>query len=380
VGWCDRTGAVADHPSATSPPLSDGEYRFLITAGEFPGWPALLGHLADHEDLSEQQAQAAMSQILAGSATDAQIAAFIVGLRIKGETAEEILGLSDAMLEVAAPLNLADGTVDIVGTGGSHTLRNRAFNVSTISSIVAAAAGATVCKHGNRKASSTSGSVDVLEQLGVAVELDGPGVERCIAEANVGFAFARVFHPAMRFVAGVRSELGIPTVFNILGPLSHPGRVRRQLLGVADRSRMDIVAEVLAARGVDRALVVHGLDGLDEITTTGHTTVIEIRGHTIERYDVTPTDLGLPVRTVDEVAVGDPAQNAAVARDMLAGKPGAHREIVTLNAGAALYVSDLATSIAEGVAKASEALDSGAAAATLDRLVAASQAAASNAG
>ena len=338
---------------------------------DFEGWPALLGCLAARQDLSADQAREGFAQILAGTATDAQIAAFIVGLRIKGETADEIIGLSDAMLDAAAPLTLPAGTVDIVGTGGSVTLRNRAFNVSTISSIVAAAAGATVCKHGNRKASSTSGSTDALEQLGVAVELDGDGVEHCIAEAGVGFAFARMFHPAMRFVAGVRGELGIPTVFNILGPLSHPGRVRRQVLGVADRSRMDVIAAALAQRGVDRVLVVHGIDGLDEMTTTGKTAVIEIRGNDMEFYDVTPESSGLPVRTVDEVAVGDPAQNAAVARELLAGNPGPHREIVTLNAGAALYVSDLVPSISDGVAKAAEAIDSGAAATTLERLIAA---------
>ena len=347
-----------------------------MTTRDFEGWPSLLGRLASGSDLSAEQARAGLGSILSGAATDAQIAAFIVGLRIKGETAEEIVGLSEAMLDVAAPLKLLPGTVDIVGTGGSVTLRDRAFNVSTISSIVAASAGATVCKHGNRKASSTSGSVDALEQLGVAVELDGPGVERCVAEAGVGFAFARVFHPAMRFVAGVRSELGIPTVFNILGPLSHPGRVRRQLLGVADRGRMEIIAEVLATRGVDRSLVVHGIDGLDELTTTGHTTVLEIRGNEIERYEVTPRDLGLPLRTVDEVAVGDPAQNAAVARELLAGRPGPHREIVTLNAGAALYVGEVVESIAEGVARAAAAIDSGAAAETLETLVSVSQAAA----
>lgn len=347
-----------------------------MTTHDFEGWPSLLGRLASGGDLTADEARSGFGAILSGGATDAQIAAFIVGLRMKGETVDEIVGLSDAMLDVAAPLTVPPGTVDIVGTGGSATLRDRAFNVSTISSIVAASAGATVCKHGNRKASSTSGSVDALEQLGVAVELDGRGVERCIAEAGVGFAFARVFHPAMRFVAGVRSELGIPTVFNILGPLSHPGRVRRQLLGVADRARMDVIAEVLAARGVDRSLVVHGIDGLDELTTTGHTTVLEIRGNEIERYEVTPEQLGLPVRTVDEVAVGDPAQNAAVARELLAGRPGPHREIVTLNAGAALYISELVDSIAEGVARAAAAIDSGAASDTLDKLVAASQAAA----
>lgn len=340
--------------------------------GEFEGWPKVLGRLAAGADLTETEARSALSSVLAGDATPAQIAAFIVALRLKGETAEEIGGLADAMIANAAPLHLSDDTIDIVGTGGSTTLRDRAFNVSTIASIVAAAAGATVCKHGNRMASSTSGSTDLLESLGVVVDLDGPGVERCIAEAGVGFCFARIFHPAMRFVAPVRAELGIPTVFNFLGPLAHPGSVRRTVLGVSDPARVDVIVEVLRRRGVDHALVVHGFDGLDELTTTDRTLVVELRGGQVERREVDPSDVGLERRSVDDIGVGDPAANAAVARRVLDGELGAHRDLVVLNAGAGLMVAGVAADLADGVERAAGAIDDGRAAAALDRLIAAS--------
>ena len=342
--------------------------------GEFEGWHVVLGRIVGHADLTAEEASDALGEILAGRATQAQSAAFMVGLRLKGETAEEIVGLVDAMLRVAAPLNLPAGTIDIVGTGGSSALGKRAFNVSTIACIGAAGAGATVCKHGNRKASSTSGSTDMLEALGVAVDLDGPAVERCVSEAGVGFCFARMFHPAMRHVGPVRAELGIPTVFNILGPMSHPGRVRRQLLGVADPNRVDVMAEVLRQRGMERAIIVHGHDGLDELTTTDTSTLISISGSSIERRQFDPAEVGLPRRTLDEVAVGDPTQNAAVARRILAGESGAHRDLVVLNTAAGLVVADVAADLVEGVALAAAAIDSGAASDVLDRLVVASHA------
>ena len=339
---------------------------------EFEGWPVVLGRLVNHADLTAPEATAAMGEILAGCASPAQAAAFIVGLRLKGETAEEIVGLVEAMLAVSAPLDLPDDTIDIVGTGGSAALGKRAFNVSTIACIVAAAAGATVCKHGNRKASSTSGSTDMLEALGVAVDLDGPGVERCVREAGVGFCFARMFHPAMRHVGAVRSELGIPTVFNILGPLSHPGRVRRQVLGVADPNRVDVMAEVLRQRGMDKAFVVHGHDGLDELTTTDTSTLITIEGSTVMRREFDPAEVGLERRTLDDIAVGDPAQNALVARRVLAGEEGAHRDLVILNAAAGLVVADVAADLADGVELAAAAIDGGEAGSVLERLINAS--------
>lgn len=340
----------------------------------FEGWPMVLGRLASGSDLTAAEAAAALGEVFEGGATQAQLAAFIVALRLKGETAEEINGLVSAMVAVAAPLTLPADAVDIVGTGGSPTLRDRAFNVSTVASIVAAAAGATVCKHGNRMASSTSGSTDVLEQLGVAVDLDGSGVEHCVREAGVGFCFARMFHPAMRHVGPTRAELGIPTVFNILGPMSHPGHVTRQVLGVADPARVDVIAEVLRQRGMVRAMVVHGHDGLDELTTTDRSLIIDIVDGEVSRRELDPADVGLERRTIDDIAVGDPAANAEVARRVLAGELGPHRDIVVLNAAAGLVVADVAADLAEGVARAAMAIDDGRAAATLDRLVAASNA------
>jgi anthranilate phosphoribosyltransferase len=344
---------------------------------EIGAWPGVLRSLCAREPLEAQVCRGALERILDGEATQAQISAFIVGLRIKGETPEEVSGLVDAMLDAAAPLVLPDpaGTVDIVGTGGSAALRGRAFNVSTMASLVAAAAGATVCKHGNRKASSTSGSTDLLEALGVEVDLDGPGVARCVEEAGVGFAFARMFHPAMRHAAPVRAELGVPTVFNVLGPLSHPGRVGRQVLGVADPTLVDLVAGVLARRGAVHAWVVHGGDGLDELTTTTSTTVVEVRNGVEEaRFEVHPGDVGLPVAAIDDLGVGDPDANASAADSILAGEAGPLRDMVVLNAAAGLVVSGRAADLHAGVEAAADALDSGAAARTLGRLVAVSRA------
>lgn len=345
--------------------------------GAAGAWPGVLAALVAGEELPVDVATGALERILAGEATDAQIAGFLIGLRSKGESPAEVVGLIDAMLTAAAPLVLDDpsGTVDIVGTGGSKALGGQAFNVSTMASIVAAAAGATVCKHGNRKASSTSGSTDLLEALGVEVDLDGPGVHTCVKEAGVGFAFARMFHPAMRHVAPVRTELGVPTVFNLLGPLSHPGRVGRQVLGVTDQARVELVAGVLARRGVVKAWVVRGADGLDELTTTDVSDVIEIiDGVQTRRFQVTPEALGLARVAPGDIAVGDPAANAVAANGVLEGRPGPVRDMVALNAAAALVVSDVADDLVDGLARANRAIDSGEAARTLGELVAASRA------
>ena len=243
-----------------------------------------------------------------------------------------------------------------------------------MASLVAAASGATVCKHGNRKASSTSGSTDLLEALGVEVELDGPRVARCVDEAGVGFAFARMFHPAMRHAAPVRAELGVPTVFNVLGPLSHPGRVGRQLLGVSDPRLLDLVPAVLVRRGITRAWVVHGSDGLDELTTTDATTVIEVRDGEIRPFEVRPEDVGFPRVTLDDIAVGDPQQNAESATEVFEGRAGPVRDMVVLNAAAALVVADVVDDLGAGVERAGAAIDSGDAARTLGELVAVSRA------
>lgn len=342
-------------------------------------WPGVLGELTAHRDLAADVTKVALERMLAGDATDAQIAAFIVGLRIKGETPDEVVGLVAAMLDVSAPLDLEDPDtiLDIVGTGGATPLAGKAFNVSTMASIVAAGAGATVCKHGNRKASSTSGSTDLLEALGVEVELDGAGVAACVREAGVGFAFARMFHPAMRHVAPVRAELGIPTVFNVLGPLSHPARVGRQVIGVSDPRLMDLVPEVLQRRGLTRAWVVHGEGGLDELTTTGVSRVTELHDGELRHFTVAPEDLGLARVSIEDLRVGDPVDNARVAESVLAGVPGPLRDMVVLNAAAGLVVAEVAEDLPAAVGAAARAIDDGRAAAVLGRLVAASRAFAS---
>lgn len=343
---------------------------------EVGAWPGVLRRLTSGQDLRSDVTHAALNRVLAGEATDAQLAAFIVALRMKGETAEEVAGLVQAMVDAAAPLELDDpDTIDLVGTGGSTALGGQAFNVSTMASLVAAAAGAKVCKHGNRKASSASGSADLLEAIGVEVELDGPAVAACVREAGVGFAFARVFHPAMRHVGPVRSELGIPTVFNVLGPLSHPGRVTRQVLGVSDPRLMDLVPGVLAQRRMVHAWVVHGRDGLDELTTTGPTDVVVVRGDELDRIQVTPESVGLARATIEQLAVGGPEENATAARDVLQGHGGPIRDMVVLNAGAGLVVADMVSDLQAGVSRAAAAIDDGSALGVLGRLVAVSRAA-----
>ncbi|MCU0269060.1 MAG: anthranilate phosphoribosyltransferase [Acidimicrobiales bacterium] len=343
----------------------------MTTLEELGGWRVVLAELTAGHDLTRALAAAALGEILAGRATDSQIGAFIVALRMKGEAVEEVSGMVDAMLEAAAPLELAhlDEVIDIVGTGGAPTRRVHALNVSTMSCFVAAGAGARVCKHGNRKASSTSGSFDLLDALGVAVELDGPAVARCVEGAGLGFCFARAFHPAMRHVGPVRAELGVPTVFNFLGPLSHPARVRRQVIGVSDPRVAPTVVGVLQARGARRAMVVHGHDGMDELTLTGPTDVFELRDGEVHEYQITPTSVGLPVYDAEDLKGGDPAENAVLARRVLGGETGPYRDIVALNAAAGLVVAGKAQDLVHGLELARASIDEGRAAAVLDRLV-----------
>lgn len=336
------------------------------------GWPGLLGALGAGHDLEAEQTRAALGAILAGEATPAQTAAFIVALRIKGETVDELTGLVRAMLDAAEPLDLPPGTIDIVGAGGAPSRRRHALNVSTMASIVAAGAGATVCKHGNRRASSTSGSFDLLEALGIGIDLAPAAVAECVREVGVGFAFARTFHPAMRHVAPVRAELGIPTVFNVLGPLSHPGRVQRQVVGVSDADLGARMVRVLAATGSVHAMVVTGHGELDELSTTGPNTVHELRDGAIADIVVDPADLGLTVVAPEALAGGDATANADIARRVVDGEPGPARDIVVLNAAAGLVVADLAPDLAAGVELAGAAIDDGRARAVLDRLVAVS--------
>ncbi|MEJ5253776.1 MAG: anthranilate phosphoribosyltransferase [Acidimicrobiales bacterium] len=343
-----------------------------MTFQDLGGWRAILGSLVERQDLTREQAAAAMGQILSGEATPVQIAGYIIALRMKGETVDEMVGMVDAMLQAAAPVDLGElteTTIDIVGTGGAPTRRVHALNVSTMASLVAAGAGARVCKHGNRRASSTSGSFDLLDALGVPIELDGVAVARCVREAGVGFCFARSFHPAMRHAGPVRAELGVPTVFNFLGPLSNPARVLRQLIGVSDLRMAPTVVGVLQTRGSPRAMVVHGADGMDELTTTGPSTVFELQGGQVRTFELDPRDLGLAVVDADQVRGGAPEENAAIAHRVLAGERGPYRDIVTLNAAAGLWVAGEVDDLSTGLERARDAIDSGRAAQVLARLI-----------
>jgi anthranilate phosphoribosyltransferase len=312
-----------------------------------------------------------MAEILDGAATPAQIAGFIVALRMKGETVDELGGLVDAMLAAAERVTLAsdEPVVDIVGTGGD---RAHTINVSTLSALVAAGAGALVCKHGNRAASSATGSADLLEALGVRIDCGPEEVARCVAEAGIGFCFAPRFHPAMRHAGPPRRELGIATAFNFLGPLANPAGVRRLMIGVADPSMAERMVGVVAARGGERVLVVHGDDGLDELTISTTSQVVDLRDGKVRDYTVDPKELGITPAPTEALVGGDPATNAALARRVLAGDAGPHRDVVCLNAGAGLVVAGMADDLAQGLQAAQAAIDGGGAAAALDRLVAVS--------
>jgi len=336
------------------------------------GWPVVLGTLLGGDDLSGDQARATMAEILDGAASPAQIAAFVVALRMKGETVVELVGMVDAMLDASTrvELDLSLPIIDVVGTGGD---RAHTINVSTLSAIVVAGAGGRVCKHGNRAASSACGAADLLEALGVAIELGPEGVARCVAEASIGFCFAPRYHPAMRHAGPSRRDLGIPTAFNILGPLCNPGRVRRYLIGVADDRMAERMAGVLGAKGAERAFIVHGGDGLDELTTTGPSTVVELRDGALSTWEVHPEELGFHLADREDLVGGDASVNADLARRVLAGEHGAHRDIVSLNAGAGLMVAGLVDDLPAGVVAAQGAIDSGAAVASLASLVEVSQ-------
>jgi anthranilate phosphoribosyltransferase len=338
---------------------------------EVGGWPGVLGTLAARRDLTTEQARATMAEILDGAATPAQIAGFIVALRMKGETVDELGGMVDAMLAAAERVTLAPDqpVVDIVGTGGD---RAHTINVSTLSALVVAGAGGRVCKHGNRAASSATGSADLLEALGVRIDCGPEEVARCVAEAGIGFCFAPRFHPAMRHAGPPRRELGIATAFNFLGPLANPAAVRRLMIGVADPSMSERMVGVLAARGSERVLVVHGDDGLDELTVSTTSTVVELRDGEVREYPVDPKELGIAPAPTEALAGGDPATNAVLARRVLAGDAGPHRDVVCLNAAAGLLVAGMVDDLADGLQAARAAIDGGGAAAALDRLVAVS--------
>jgi anthranilate phosphoribosyltransferase len=316
--------------------------------------------------LSQAEAAAAMESIMSGEATPAQIAAFVTGLRFKGESVDEIAGLARVMRLRAVHVSTPHQVVDTCGTGGDAS---GSINVSTIAAFVVAAAGGRVAKHGNRAMSSQAGSADVLEALGVKLDVGPEGVARCIDEVGIGFMFAQAFHPAMRHAAAPRREIGIRTVFNILGPLTNPARARHQLVGVGDPTLVGRMAGALAALGSRHALVVHGGEGLDEISVGGPTKVAEVVDGAIREYEISPEDVGMTRAPLSQIAGGTADENARLARRILDGEPGPRRDVVVLNAGAALVAADLVRDLKTGVARAAEAIDTGGARRTLEQLV-----------
>ncbi len=353
-----------------------GRYRAVVpdvTLAALGGWPAVIGGLMAGDDLDADEARAVIAGILEGEATPAQLAGFLVALRMKGETVAELTGAVLAMLDAAERVSLPSSidAVDTCGTGGSVHRRRGAFNVSTMASFVIAGAGQPVCKHGNRGATSTSGSADLLEALGVVIDLGPDGVTRCVTEVGMGFCFAPRYHPSMRHAGPTRRELGVPTVFNVLGPLANPARVRRQIVGVGDPTMADRMIQTLEATGAERAMVVHGA-GHDELTTTGLSSVHELVGGEVRQYLVDATELGLARATDDDLRGGDAQANVAILRRILDGEAGAHRDVVVLNAAAGLLVGNQVADLAAGVEMAGAAIDDGSASRVLEQLVAVS--------
>jgi anthranilate phosphoribosyltransferase len=332
----------------------------------------LIEKLQRRQDLTMAEASGAMEEIMEGRAQPAQIAGLLIALAMKGERPVEIVGLARTMRGRATRLSRDHAPVfDTCGTGGD---RAHTFNVSTVAALVLAASGVRVAKHGNRSVSSRCGSADLFEALGVHITAEPPAVERCLDEAGLAFFFAPTFHPSMRHAAATRRDLGVRTAFNLLGPLTNPAGASRQLVGVPRPELTELVARSLALLGSDRAWVVHGADGLDEISTTGYTKVSECRAGAVNTFYVHPADFGVPKAAPSALRGGDAADNAVIARAILGGEKGAPRDIVVLNAAASLLIAGEVTSIAEGLQRAGEALDSGAAAAVLDKLVAVSNA------
>ncbi len=321
--------------------------------------------LIQGENLSEEKMIGAMKHIMEGQSTDAQIAAFLTALRLKGETIEEITGAAKVMREKVTRINAPEFTVDTCGTGGdlSHT-----FNISTTTAIVVASCGVPVAKHGNRSVSSKSGSADVLETLGVKIDLEPVKVEKCLESSGFGFMFAPLFHPAMKYAIGPRKEMGIRTVFNILGPLTNPAGAERQVLGVFSDELTEPLAKVLGNLGVKHAFVVHGQDGLDEITNTDRTKVSELKEGTVNTYFISPEDFGLEKANKDDLIGGDAGENAKMTIEILEGKKGPKRDITLMNSAAALITAGKASDLKEGAAMASEAIDSGAAMKKLEEI------------
>ncbi|WP_167121296.1 anthranilate phosphoribosyltransferase [Amycolatopsis viridis] len=331
-------------------------------------WPTLFNQLIAGADLSAEDTAWAMDQVMSGEATPAQVGAFLIALRAKGETPAEVIGLADAMLAHAKRVEIDPPAVDIVGTGGD---RSGSVNISTMASLVTAAAGVAVVKHGNRAASSKAGTADVLEALGVAIDLPPEGVRRCVNELGIGFCFAPVFHPGFRHAGAPRRELGVPTAFNLLGPLTNPAQPRAGLIGCAFADKTEVLARVFARRGTT-TLVVRGDDGLDELTTTTTSSVWVVADGAVRAERLDPAELGIPRATAEDLRGGDPAVNAEVVRELVAGKPGPVRDAVLLNAAGALaadtgFSESLVDDLSAGLVRAAEAIDTGAAADLLAR-------------
>ena len=325
-----------------------------------------IDRLAAREDLGTEQMAAVLAEIMGGNASEVETAAVLIALRTKGETVDELVGLAATMRRFAAPVETGrTDLIDTAGTGGGR----QTFNVSTTAALIAAGAGCAVAKHGNRSATGLSGSADVLEALGVRIDLAPEAVAQCIQEVGFGFMFAPAHHGATRFVVPVRKELAVRTIFNFLGPLTNPAGATRQVIGVSDPAFLEVMAGALARLGADRALVVSSADGLDELSTAGATHVVEVDAGAISRYDVTPEDVGLAPAIHADVAGGPPGANAQTTRRILAGTPGPQRDLAVFNAGAAIYAAGRAGDLATGARAAEAAIDSGAAAEALDRLV-----------
>jgi len=338
-----------------------------------------LHRIANHcQSLSRDEARAVMSEVLTGQCTDAQIAALLVALHMKGETVEEIVGFAEAIRAAAAPLNVAeDSTIDVSGTErealvdtcGTGGDASGTFNISTATALVAAGAGVRVAKHGNRSVTSKCGSADVIEALGVNIILPPARVAECLKEVGIAFLFAPALHSAMKYVQPARRELRLRTVFNLLGPLTNPAHASAQVVGVYSDDLVEKLAEALSMLGLRRALVVHGSDGLDEITITGATRVAEVRDGQVRTYEITPEEFGFPRAPIESISGGDAAGNAAIIREVLAGQKSARRDVVLLNASAALVASGRADHLRDAIALAARSIDSGTAAAKLEALV-----------
>jgi anthranilate phosphoribosyltransferase len=326
--------------------------------------------IASGQDLSLEDTAAVLSEIMAGNATEIQIAGFLIALRTKGETVEELAGLARTMRALAARVSVSSHQLlDTAGTGGGR----RTFNVSTTAALIAAGAGCTVAKHGNRSATGLSGSADVLEALGARIDLTPGAVARCIEEVGFGFMFAPAHHQATRYVMPVRRQLAVRTIFNFLGPLTNPAGATRQLIGVSDPAYLETMAGALALLETEHALLVSSEDGLDELSIYAPTHVVEVLDGTVRRYELAPEEVSLKRAPRDSITGGDPAQNADTARRILGGESGPARDLAVLNAGAAIYAGGVAESLAAGVAAAQEAIDSSRAASALERFVARTQ-------